>query len=72
MGTCDLIWSWLGYALRGADRQTKPAVVGKGNIDWPALLARLDAAGYSGWVTIDPIDLPNPRAAAAAARKALL
>jgi len=54
-------------ALRGADRRTKPAIVGEGNVDWPALFARLDATGYSGWMTVDPIDLADRVAAAARA-----
>jgi sugar phosphate isomerase/epimerase len=77
----DAIFSRLGNLIRnvrardavlGADKRTKPAIVGQGSIDWPALLARLDASGYSGWLTIDPIDLPDRSSAAKAARTALL
>jgi sugar phosphate isomerase/epimerase len=54
-------------ALLGTDRRTKPAVVGQGNVPWPSLLAHLDAAGYHGWLTVDPNELPDrPRAASAA------
>jgi len=56
-------------AVGGADHRTRPAVIGQGDTDWPALLARLDEAGYHGWITIDPIDLPDRTAAAQAGRK---
>jgi sugar phosphate isomerase/epimerase len=58
-------------ATAGADRRTKPAVMGSGSADWPRLLAGLDAAGYRGWITIDPTDLPNRGAAAKAGLAAL-
>jgi sugar phosphate isomerase/epimerase len=54
-------------ALRGADRRTKPALIGRGDTDWPHLLANLRDVDYRGWITIDPIDLPDRAAAAAAA-----
>ena len=57
-------------AVRGADRRTKPAVVGRGGTNWGELLANLDAAGYHGWVTVDPVDpvdLTDRPAAAVAA-----
>lgn len=51
-------------AVGGAGRRTKPAVVGQGSVQWESLLAGLDASGYHGWITLDPIDLPDrPRAA---------
>ena len=53
-------------ALSGADRRTQPAPVGRGSTDWPAFLAHLDAAGYGGWLTIDPIELTDRRGAAGA------
>ena len=59
-------------AVRGADRRTKPAAVGKGNTDWGQLLANLEGAGYVGWVTVDPLELPDRVAAAAVARKHIL
>src|SRR5438045_8586855 len=46
-------------AVRGADRRTKPAVIGEGSVEWHALLARLDASGYHGWITIDPVELTD-------------
>ena len=58
-------------ATRGADRRTKPAVVGRGNTDWERLLSNLDEAGYSGWVTVDPIELTDRAGAAAQARELL-
>src|SRR5690606_15263953 len=54
-------------AVRGAGR-TRPAPVGQGTTDWPAMLSALDQAAYHGWLSVDPIDLPDRRAAALAAR----
>jgi sugar phosphate isomerase/epimerase len=51
-------------ALRGADRRTKPAMIGQGSSTWGELLAALDDAGFQGWITLDPIELPNRTAAA--------
>jgi hypothetical protein len=59
-------------ATRGADRRTKPAVVGRGDTDWEHLLANLDGADYSTWITVDPVELPDRAAAASAALKYLL
>lgn len=59
-------------ATRGGGTRTKPAPVGQGDTDWPQLLARLDEAGYHGWITIDPLELPDRPAAAAAAVRRLL
>lgn len=72
--TIDEIFSTLGPlirhvrardAMRGADRRTKPAPIGRGDTNWPHLLASLDATAYTGWLTVDPIDLPDRPAAAA-------
>ncbi len=46
-------------AALGADRRTQPTPIGQGSTHWPDLLAALDAAGYPGWLTIDPLDLPD-------------
>ena len=54
-------------ANRGAGGRTSPAVLGAGSVKWPELLANLDAAGYHGWITVDPMELPDRPAAAAAA-----
>ena len=43
-----------------------PISVGRGDTDWPHLLANLDGAGYEGWLTIDPVDLPERREASIA------
>jgi sugar phosphate isomerase/epimerase len=53
-------------ATRGLDRRTAPAAIGGGSTDWRELLNALDAAGYQGWLTIDPVDLPDRRAGAMA------
>ena len=54
-------------AQRGAEGRTKPMPLGAGATDWRRLLADLDAAAYTGWLTIDPLELPDRRAAAAGA-----
>jgi sugar phosphate isomerase/epimerase len=51
-------------ALVGADRRTKAAAVGQGNVPWEQLLANLEQADYRGWITIDPVDLPDRLSAA--------
>jgi sugar phosphate isomerase/epimerase len=58
-------------ATAGPDRRTRPAVVGAGNTDWGGLLADLEAAGYHGWITIDPMELTDRIGAAEAGRKRL-
>ena len=58
-------------AISGPERRTKPAVIGQGSVNWQALLADLDAADYAGWITIDPVDLPDRLAGAAAGLKFL-
>ena len=58
-------------ALLGADRRTKPATIGQGKVDWPALLHNLDQSAYRGWITVDPVELPDRRAAASADRAQL-
>ncbi len=58
-------------AIRGDNHRTQPAVVGEGDTDWLGLLSALDAAAYHGWLSVDPIDLQDRRAAATAALKHL-
>jgi sugar phosphate isomerase/epimerase len=76
----DEIFSRLGDAIRhvrgrdallGADRRTKPAVVRHGSVEWGRLLTDLESAGYNGWITLDPMELANRRAAAASGAAAL-
>ena len=78
--TMDEIFSRLGGFIRhlrgrdavvGADRRTQPAVIGRGSTDWPALLAALDAAGFHGWVTIDPLELADRAGAGVAGMKSI-
>lgn len=59
-------------AVAGAGHRTKPAAIGRGDTDWGQMLARLDEAGYHGWLTVDPLDLPDRAAAAEAGRKHLV
>jgi len=51
-------------AILGADHRVKPAMIGRGSVDWPGLLSDLEDAGYHGWITVDPIDLTDRRSAA--------
>lgn len=59
-------------ASAGPDRRTKPAAIGRGDTDWPQLLAKLDDAGYHGWITVDPFELPDRTVAAAAGRERII
>lgn len=56
-------------ATAGSGQRTSPAVLGRGSLNWKEFLANLDDAGYSGWLTIDPIDLPDRQLAVASALK---
>ena len=47
--------------------RTRPTIVGQGDTSWPELLARLEAAGYHGAMTVDPTELPERGRAAMAA-----
>ncbi len=58
-------------AVKGADRRTKPAVIGRGDTAWDHLLANLDGTDYHGWLTLDPTDLPDRTAAATSGLKYL-
>ncbi|HEX8524596.1 MAG TPA: TIM barrel protein [Tepidisphaeraceae bacterium] len=72
----DEIMSRLGALIRhvrvrdavlGSEGRTRPAEVGKGSVNWGEMLAAVDAAGYGGWMTIDPTELADRRAGAVAA-----
>jgi sugar phosphate isomerase/epimerase len=58
-------------AVAGPDRRTKPAVIGRGDTKWDHLLSNLDAAGYHGPITVDPLEFPDRAGAAVAAVKYL-
>ena len=58
-------------ALAGDGRRTRPASIGNGSTHWPALLSLLDEAAFNGWITIDPIELPDRIAGAMAGLKYL-
>lgn len=73
--TSDEILSRLGSLIRhvrgrdaalGADRRTKPTELGRGSVNWQDLIRALDSAGDASWITIDPIELPDRRAASLA------
>jgi len=77
----DEVFSQLGALVRhvrardavvGADRRTRPAVVGQGSMSWDQLLSNLESLGYAGWITIDPTELPDRAAGAVAARNHIL
>jgi len=53
-------------AVRGADRRTRPASIGRGSVNWGALMVNLDEAGYQNWLTIDSLELQDRAAAAQA------
>ncbi len=68
--------SWIRHlrardAIRGSERRTQPAPIGRGSVDWAALFGNLEHSGYVGWMTIDPLELPNRVAAAVAGQKFL-
>jgi sugar phosphate isomerase/epimerase len=76
----DEIFSRLGPLIRhvrgrdatvGADRRTSPVPIGRGSTDWNELLAVLDDSGYHGWVTVDPLELPDRVAGAIAGARFL-
>jgi sugar phosphate isomerase/epimerase len=76
----DEVFSRIGPLIRharvhdaslGAGGRTVPAIVGKGGVDWNEFLARLDDAGYAGWLTIDPSDVPDRPGGIAAALRVL-
>jgi sugar phosphate isomerase/epimerase len=54
-------------ALRGSDRRTKPAAIGRGDTTWPQLLSNLRDADYMGWITVDPLELSDRGGSAASA-----
>lgn len=58
-------------AVGGTGARTKPAAVGRGDTSWAHLLSNLSGADYTGWITIDPVELPDRHAAAALAAEHL-
>lgn len=58
-------------ATVGQDRRTRPAVPGRGDADLQALLAKLEAADYRGWVTLDVTELVDRASGVAAGAKLL-
>jgi len=51
-------------ANAGSGHRTQPTVLGHGGVNWPHLLANLDASGFAGWITLDPVELQNRTAGA--------
>lgn len=58
-------------AVRGTDHRTRATVIGHGDVKWPQLLGDLETGGFSGWISVDPIDLIDRAGAAASAVKYL-
>jgi hypothetical protein len=58
-------------AIVGAEGRTKPAVIARGDVKWRELLNALGGAGYHGWISVDPLELQDRRAAAIAGLKQL-
>ena len=58
-------------AIGGAAGRTKATVLGRGDVSWPQLLSNLRASDFQGWITVDPVELPNRSTAAQAALQAL-
>ena len=58
-------------AVAGQDKRTKPSAVGAGTTNWEQLISLLDEAAYTGWLTVDPLELPDRPAAARQALKHL-
>ena len=56
---------WLGHlqvrdAIHGRDGDGKETAVGRGEVDWPELLAQLQEIGYRGWLTARRTDGDDP------------
>ncbi len=58
-------------AVKGEDRRTRPAIIGRGDVAWRDVLHHLDDAGYNNSITIDPSELNDPSASAIAGAKQL-
>jgi sugar phosphate isomerase/epimerase len=78
--TVDEIFSRVGPLIRhvrardaavGEAKRTKPMPISRGDTKWGYLLDALREADYSGWITIDPTELPDRLAGAKAAVKYL-
>ncbi|MBX3436681.1 MAG: sugar phosphate isomerase/epimerase [Planctomycetaceae bacterium] len=54
-------------ALRDADGAGREVIVGRGESDWPALLAALDEMNFTGWMTVDRTTGSDPSGDAARA-----
>jgi sugar phosphate isomerase/epimerase len=76
----DEIFSTLGGEIRhvrardailGADKRTRPAIIGQGDANWPELLNNLRAADFHGWMTVDPLEMANRVQAATASLELL-
>ena len=50
-------------AVKGTGQRTQPAIVGQGSSNWAELSQLLDDAGYHGWITLDPVEIPDRAAA---------
>lgn len=46
-------------ALKGAGGRTQTVPIGRGSVEWDQLLYLLDEGGFKGWLTVDPLELPD-------------
>jgi sugar phosphate isomerase/epimerase len=58
-------------AIVGSDKRTKPAIIGQGSVDWARFSSALEQSGYSGAITVDPLDLADRVAGAVTGKKYL-
>jgi len=52
--------------IKGSGNRTQSAPLGRGDTDWNQLLHAVDEMDYRGWLTLDPVSLPNSKDAAIA------
>lgn len=58
-------------AIKGSGGRTQPAAIGKGSTDWGQMIALLSQGAYSGWITVDTLDLQDRAGEAGRARRML-
>jgi len=46
-------------ALKGASGRTQSTPIGRGSVNWEELLHLLDEGAFKGWLTVDPLTLPD-------------
>lgn len=51
-------------AVKGSGQRTRPAAIGQGGVNWSQILGDLRDSDYHGWISLDPVELPDRAAAA--------